>query len=63
VIFELMGWKPDSSPTTSVAFGAKARRPVYSVLAHNGLQRLGMDDLRPWPKVLAVAELAEKEYL
>jgi dTDP-4-dehydrorhamnose reductase len=60
-IFELMGLKPAFGPTTTAAFGAKARRPAYSVLAHNGLQRLGMDDLRPWPEALQ-AYLIEKGY-
>jgi RmlD substrate binding domain len=32
-IFQLSGLKPDLSPTTA-AFGAKARRPAYSVLGH-----------------------------
>lgn len=59
-IFELMNLKPDLAPTTTAEFGAKARRPVYSVLAHEGLKRLGLDDLRPWPEALR-AYLKEKE--
>jgi dTDP-4-dehydrorhamnose reductase len=58
-IFELLGLKPDFGPTTSVGFGAKARRPAYSVLAHERLKRLGLDDLRPWPEALE-AYLKEK---
>ncbi len=58
-IFELLGLEPDFGPTTSVEFGAKARRPAYSVLAHEQLKRLGMDDLRPWPEALD-AYLIEK---
>ncbi|MEM3432972.1 MAG: dTDP-4-dehydrorhamnose reductase [Candidatus Methanomethyliaceae archaeon] len=58
-IFELLGMKPDFGPTTSVEFGAKARRPAYSVLAHERLKQLGKDDLRPWPEALK-AYLEEK---
>lgn len=60
-IFELLGLKPDFGPTTSAEFGAKARRPAYSVLAHNKLKGLGLDDLRPWPEALK-AYLQEKGY-
>jgi dTDP-4-dehydrorhamnose reductase len=60
-IFELLGVKPDFGPTTTAAYGAKARRPAYSVLAHANLRHVGLDDLRPWPEALA-AYLAEKGY-
>jgi dTDP-4-dehydrorhamnose reductase len=58
-IFVLLGLKPDFGPTTSAEFGAKAKRPAYSVLAHERLKRLGLDDLRPWPEALE-AYLKEK---
>lgn len=58
-IFELLGLKPDFRPTTSAEFGANAKRPAYSVLAHERLKRLGLDDLRPWPEALE-AYLQEK---
>jgi len=51
-IFELMGLTPDFGPTTTAAFGARARRLAYSVLAREGLRRLGLNDLRPWPEAL-----------
>ncbi len=51
-IFELTGLKPDLAPTTTTAFGAKARRPAYSVLAHKKLRQLGLNDVRPWPEAL-----------
>ncbi|MEM1867999.1 MAG: dTDP-4-dehydrorhamnose reductase [Thermosphaera sp.] len=60
-IFELLGIKPDFGPTTSAEFRAKARRPAYSVLAHERLKELGLDDLRPWPEALK-AYLEEKGY-
>ncbi len=61
-IFELLGMKPDFGPTTSAEFGAKAKRPAYSVLAHERLKQLGLDDLRPWPEALE-AYLREKGHL
>lgn len=61
-IFELLNLKPDFGPTTTAAYGAKARRPAYSVLAHEKLRQLGLDDLRPWPEALA-AYLEEKGLL
>ena len=61
-IFELLGLKPDFGPATSATFGAKARRPTYSVLAHDKLKQLGLGDLRPWPESLA-AYLKEKGHI
>jgi dTDP-4-dehydrorhamnose reductase len=50
--FERAGLSPDFEPTTSAAFGAKARRPAYSVLDNANLRQLGLDDLRPWQQAL-----------
>jgi len=58
-IFELLGMKPDFGPTTSAEFGAKAKRPAYSVLAGERLQQLGLDYVRPWWQALA-AYLTER---
>jgi dTDP-4-dehydrorhamnose reductase len=52
-IFRLSGLQPDLAPVTAAEFGARARRPAYSVLAHDGLAALGEDDLRPWQEALA----------
>jgi dTDP-4-dehydrorhamnose reductase len=52
-IFRLAGLAPDLSPTTTAAFGAKAKRPAFSVLAHDHLAALGADDLPLWPEALA----------
>lgn len=52
-IFEFLGLNPDFGPTTTTEFGAKARRPAYSVLAQNGLEQLMKDDLPPWTEALA----------
>lgn len=55
---EMAGIPADIQPTTSAAFGAPARRPAYSVLAHGGLRALGADDMPPWREALR-AYLAE----
>jgi dTDP-4-dehydrorhamnose reductase len=52
-IFELADLRPDLSPTTTAAFGARARRPSYSVLDHGRLRALGLDDLPPWEDALS----------
>jgi dTDP-4-dehydrorhamnose reductase len=52
-IFRLAGITPDLTPVTAAEYGARARRPPYSVLAHGGLAALGADDLRAWPDALA----------
>jgi len=44
---------------TAAEYGAKARRPAYSVLGHAHLAALGEDDLRPWEPALA-AYVAER---
>jgi len=55
-IFESMQLPARLEPTTSQEFGAKARRPRFSVLESAGLARLNLPSLRPW-------EEAVKEYL
>ena len=47
-VFELAGLQPKLSPTNAEAFGAKARRPAYSVLGHGRLNQAGADDLPHW---------------
>ena len=56
---ELAGATADITPVTAAEYGAKARRPAYSVLAHTNLAALGEDDLRPWDAALA-AYVAER---
>ena len=55
-IFELTGIDADISPISSSEFGAKARRPAYSVLENRNLKLLGLDDMKFWQDAL-------KEYL
>lgn len=61
-IFALLSLRPNFGPTTTAAYGAKARRPAFSVLAQTALERLGLDRLRPWPEALR-AYLHEKGHL
>jgi len=52
-ILELSGVRPHLTETTSVAYGARAARPAYSVLDNASLRSLGLDDLREWRDALA----------
>jgi len=61
-IFELLGLNPEFVPTTTAEFGAKAKRPAYSVLAHEKLKRLRIDDVRSWREGLR-AYLKEKGHI
>ncbi|MDD5543254.1 MAG: dTDP-4-dehydrorhamnose reductase [Acidobacteriia bacterium] len=58
-VFEEMGLTANLSPTTSEKFGAAAKRPSYSVLAHGKLAQLKMDDMEDWRDGLRIY-LAEK---
>jgi dTDP-4-dehydrorhamnose reductase len=51
-IFRLTGLDPDLSPTTSKEFGARAKRPAYSVLENASLKRIGLDNMSPWQEAL-----------
>jgi len=51
-VFELVGLKPDLSPTSSEAFGAKAARPAYSVLANERLRTQRSSLPRDWQYAL-----------
>jgi len=61
-IFGLTGIAGDISPTTSAEFGARARRPAYSVLENRNLKLLGLDDMMQWRDALK-EYLIEKGYL
>jgi len=61
-IFELLNRKVDISPVTGEEFKSKAKRPKYSVLRHDHLKQLGIDDMRPWEQALE-AYLKEKGHL
>ena len=58
-IFRLAGVHASLTPVTSEQYGARARRPLYSVLAHEALRALGIPEPRPWQSALA-AYLVER---
>jgi dTDP-4-dehydrorhamnose reductase len=51
-IFRLAGMSPDLKPCTSKEFGAKAKRPLYSVLENRTLHAAGFGKFRPWQGAL-----------
>ena len=51
-IFKLMKSSVRVLPTTTNRFGAKARRPEYSVLDNSNLRKIGLADLRNWKEAL-----------
>jgi len=52
-IFRLADLDVDIQPVTSEQFGARARRPAWSVMANRNLKRAGLSPLRPWRQALA----------
>jgi dTDP-4-dehydrorhamnose reductase len=61
-IFRLMKLDPDFTSTTTAAFGAKVRRPDFSVLAHDAMRAAGCPIMRPWEEALE-AYLLEKGHV
>ena len=54
--FELAGLDPARvRPTSSADFVRPAKRPGYSVLAHDGWRRAGLEPMGPWREALAEA--------
>jgi dTDP-4-dehydrorhamnose reductase len=53
-IFALMGKKARLEPVDSKSFGAKARRPLYSVLENKRAKEIGLKDFSAWDKALDV---------
>lgn len=47
-VFAITKLTPNISGTTSAEFGAKAKRPLYSVLENGALERAGVPRLRTW---------------
>jgi dTDP-4-dehydrorhamnose reductase len=52
-IVRLSGLDAAVEPISTAQYGARAPRPLYSVLARRHLGRLGLDDLRSWKDALA----------
>jgi dTDP-4-dehydrorhamnose reductase len=62
-IFKLTGIKPkEFSAVTSKEFGARAKRPSYSVLDNQNLRRVALKEMRPWEDALK-EYLLEKGYI
>jgi dTDP-4-dehydrorhamnose reductase len=54
-VLELSGRDPGIVvPVDSAAYGAKARRPAYSVLENGRMKTLGLTPFSPWREALAV---------
>lgn len=51
-VFAERGMAVDVQPISTTEYAARAPRPAYSVLARRHLERLGLDDLRPWQAAL-----------
>jgi dTDP-4-dehydrorhamnose reductase len=51
-IFRLSNVEPPLSPQTTAESGARARRPSYSVLENQNLERLGLDRMPHWTESL-----------
>lgn len=58
-IFEMSGCQPDLVPVSTQAFGAKARRPAYSLLDDAKARALGVPGCSDWREALA-AYLADR---
>ena len=62
MIFQKVGLTVDAQPTTTEAYGAPARRPLYSVLDNSRLHQLGITPLRLWDEALD-AYLITRQYI
>jgi dTDP-4-dehydrorhamnose reductase len=59
-IFRQSNLAPSLTPITTAEFGAAAKRPLYSVLAHTKLAALQLPAMRDWRSALT-AYLAERQ--
>ena len=51
-ILDITGLKSEINPISTERYGAKARRPSYSVLSNSKLERIGINAPRPWEQAL-----------
>jgi len=51
-VLDITGLKTEINPITTQIYGAKARRPLYSVLSNNKLEKSGINAPRPWEQAL-----------
>jgi dTDP-4-dehydrorhamnose reductase len=61
-IFSLLGRRPRLKGVDSRSFGARARRPLYSVLENKKAKEIGLSPFSPWPVALK-SYLKKKGYL
>jgi len=61
-IFSLLGKEPRLEAVDSRTFGARARRPLYSVLENKRAKDIGLSPFLPWPEALS-SYLRKKGYL
>lgn len=52
-VLRLAGLSSSLTPVSSVDYGARARRPAYSVLENRAYRAAGLKDFRPWQEALA----------
>jgi len=60
--FKLIGQKPELEPVTSEQYGAKAKRPPYSVLENKRAKNIGLTDFSCWEEALW-SYLVKKGYI
>jgi len=51
-ILDITGLETELTPTTTLEFGAKAKRPAYSVLSNKKAKESGISTLRAWEEAL-----------
>lgn len=51
-IFSWLGRRAELVPVDSLTFGAKAKRPAYSVLENKRAKEIGLTGFSPWPTAL-----------
>jgi dTDP-4-dehydrorhamnose reductase len=51
-VFDLTGTRADLRPVDTASFGAKARRPAYSVLENKRAREAGLAEFSPWTVAL-----------
>ncbi len=61
-IFSLLGKRPRVAPVDTESFGARAKRPLYSVLENRALKEIGMRDFSNWEEALR-KYMKKKKYI
>ena len=61
-IFSLLGKRPHVAPVETKSYGARAQRPLYSVLENRALKGIGIRDFSHWEEALK-KYMKEKKYI